>query len=124
MHIWDTGGSDRFRSLVSMYYRDAVAALICYDLTNERSFESVAYWTNEMQQKNNMSNFVIALAGNKCDIERNEWQITAESMQKMKSSLNVTDNIIERNTSAKTGEGVNELFLQIAERIVQMKLNE
>ena len=49
MHIWDTGGSDRFRSLVSMYYRDAVAALICYDLTNERSFESVSYWTNEMQ---------------------------------------------------------------------------
>lgn len=110
MHIWDTGGSDRFRSLVSMYYRDAVAALICYDLTNERSFESVAYWTNEMQQKNNMSNFVIALAGNKCDIDRNEWQITAESMQKMKSSLNITDNIIERNTSAKTGEGVNEIF--------------
>ena len=78
MHIWDTGGSDRFRSLVSMYYRDAVAALICYDVTNERSFESVGFWTNEMQQKNNMSNFVIALAGNKCDIDRNEWQITAE----------------------------------------------
>ena len=38
LHIWDTGGSDRFRSLVSMYYRDAVAAIICYDLTNERSF--------------------------------------------------------------------------------------
>ena len=48
MHIWDTGGSDRFRSLVSMYYRDAVAALICYDVTNERSFESVGFWTNEM----------------------------------------------------------------------------
>lgn len=118
MHIWDTGGSDRFRSLVSMYYRDAVAALICYDLTNERSFESVSYWTNEMQQKNNMSNFVIALAGNKCDIDQKEWQITAENMQKMKGSLNITDNIIERNTSAKTGEGVNEIFQQIAERIV------
>ena len=38
MHIWDTGGSDRFRSLVSMYYRDAIAAIICYDLTNERTF--------------------------------------------------------------------------------------
>ena len=73
MHIWDTGGSDRFRSLVSMYYRDAVAAVICYDLTNERSFESVSYWTNEMQQKNNMSNFVIALAGNKCDTDPGEW---------------------------------------------------
>lgn len=38
LHIWDTGGSDRFRSLVSMYYRDAICAIICYDLTNERSF--------------------------------------------------------------------------------------
>jgi len=38
MHIWDTGGSDRFRSLVSMYYRDAIAAVICYDLTNDRTF--------------------------------------------------------------------------------------
>ena len=45
LHIWDTGGSDRFRSLVSMYYRDAVAAIICYDLTNEHSFKSVDYWT-------------------------------------------------------------------------------
>lgn len=57
-----------------------------------------------------MSNFVIALAGNKCDIDQKEWQITAENMQKMKGSLNITDNIIERNTSAKTGEGVNEIF--------------
>ena len=48
LHIWDTGGSDRFRSLVSMYYRDALAAVICYDLTNERTFDSVSYWTNEM----------------------------------------------------------------------------
>jgi small GTP-binding protein len=38
LHLWDTGGSDRFRSLVSMYYRDAVAAIICYDITNEHSF--------------------------------------------------------------------------------------
>jgi len=49
LHIWDTGGSDRFRSLVSMYYRDAVAAIVCYDLTNEKSFQSVNYWANEMQ---------------------------------------------------------------------------
>lgn len=48
LHIWDTGGSDRFRSLVSMYYRDAIAAIICYDLTSERSFQSVSYWAQEM----------------------------------------------------------------------------
>ena len=70
MHIWDTGGSDRFRSLVSMYYRDAIAAVICYDLTNDRTFQSVNYWTNEMQQKNNVGDFVLAIAGNKCDMDQ------------------------------------------------------
>ena len=55
LHIWDTGGSDRFRSLVSMYYRDAIAAIVCYDVSNELSFKGVDYWTNEMKQKNNMS---------------------------------------------------------------------
>ena len=69
LDLWDTGGSDRFRSLVSMYYKDAVAAVICYDLTNERTFESMAYWTNEMQQKNNVDHVVLALAGNKCDTD-------------------------------------------------------
>ena len=73
MHIWDTGGSDRFRSLVSMYYRDAIAAVICYDLSNDRTFQSVNYWTNEMQQKNNVGDFVLAVAGNKCDMPQDEW---------------------------------------------------
>jgi len=48
MHIWDTGGSDRFRAMVSLYYRDAAAAIICYDVKDEKSFESVHYWVNEM----------------------------------------------------------------------------
>ena len=52
-----------------MYYRDALAAVICYDLTNERTFDSVSYWTKEMNEKNNMNKFVIALAGNKCDTD-------------------------------------------------------
>lgn len=69
LHIWDTGGSDRFRSLVSMYYRDAVAAIICYDISSEQSFQSVNYWTNEMKLKNNVDNFIMVLAANKCDLD-------------------------------------------------------
>ena len=44
LHIWDTGGSERFRTMVSLYYRDAAAAIICYDVTDDISFESVSYW--------------------------------------------------------------------------------
>lgn len=51
MHIWDTGGHERFRSMINMYYRDAIGAIICYDIANEASFKSVEYWVTEM--KNN-----------------------------------------------------------------------
>jgi small GTP-binding protein len=69
MHIWDTGGSERFRTMVSLYYKDASAAIICFDLTDEDSFTGVDYWIDEMNEKNNSEEFVMALAGNKCDVE-------------------------------------------------------
>ena len=72
MHIWDTAGSERFRNLVQMYFRDALAAVVCYDVTKAESFDSVSYWVNEMIQKNNKK-FVIGIAGNKCDSDPSEW---------------------------------------------------
>jgi len=118
LHIWDTGGSDRFRSLVSMYYRDAVAAIICYDLTNERTFQSVSYWANEMQEKANQDKFVISIVGNKSDTEKEEWQITDEMVEDFKTKQNLAEDTILEKTSAKTGEGVRELFYKIAKQIV------
>ena len=94
LHIWDTGGSDRFRSLVSMYYRDAVAAIICYDLTNEHSFKSLDYWTNEMQEKNNVSNYFMAISGNKCDVDESEWQITSDMISGLKGKIGLEDRVI------------------------------
>jgi GTPase SAR1 family protein len=96
-----------------MYYRDAVAAIICYDLTNEASFQSVNYWTNEMQQKNNLEKFIIALAGNKCDIDEKDWMINKDEVEGLSRTLG--DNPINVKTSARTGEGVKDLFLTIAE---------
>ena len=67
-----------------------------------------------MQQKNNMDHFIIALAGNKSDIPKSEWQITDDMMSDLKTKLNLNDALIEEHTSARTGEGVKELFLNIA----------
>jgi GTPase SAR1 family protein len=71
LHIWDTGGSEKFRSMVSLYYKDAAAAIICYDVSDEKSFNSVYFWINEMVNNNNIENgqFVLALAANKCDLD-------------------------------------------------------
>ena len=48
LKVWDTGGEERFRSMVALYYRDAVGAIIVYDIGNEKSFTETNYWINEM----------------------------------------------------------------------------
>ena len=60
----------KFRSMMNLYYRDAIGAIVCYDMTEERSFNAVNYWVNEMMQKTdfNEGGFTMALVGNKCDL--------------------------------------------------------
>lgn len=50
LEIWDTAGSERYRSLMPMYYRDSSAAMICYDITNAKSFERVASWVEDFRR--------------------------------------------------------------------------
>ena len=40
LHLWDTGGHEKFRSMMNLYYRDAIGAIVCYDITEERSFSA------------------------------------------------------------------------------------
>ena len=51
LHIWDTSGQDRFRSMTNLYYRDAQVAILTYDVTNEASLESLDYWLKELNDK-------------------------------------------------------------------------
>ena len=67
LHIWDTGGSERFRSMVFLYYADTSAAIICHDISDDKSFTNVHFWINEMMNNNDKDEFVMALAGNKFD---------------------------------------------------------
>jgi Ras-related protein Rab-11A len=47
--IWDTAGQERYRAITNAYYRDAVGALLVYDITCYKSFESVAEkWHREL----------------------------------------------------------------------------
>ncbi|KIK28610.1 hypothetical protein PISMIDRAFT_673682, partial [Pisolithus microcarpus 441] len=65
--IWDTAGQERFHSLAPMYYRNAQAAVVVYDVTKASSLEKAKSWVKELQRQAN-PNIVIALAGNKIDL--------------------------------------------------------
>ncbi|KAK9594609.1 hypothetical protein V6Z93_004418 [Aspergillus fumigatus] len=69
LQIWDTAGQERFRSISRLYYRGANACLLCYDITDEQSFEEMTGWLLEL--KKHLADddpIVIHVVGTKSDI--------------------------------------------------------
>lgn len=44
LNIWDTAGEEKYRSMASLYYRDADVVMLIFDLTDAKSFEDLEYW--------------------------------------------------------------------------------
>lgn len=109
--IWDTAGQERYHSLAPMYYRGAQAAIVVYDITSAESFERAKSWIKELQRQGN-PNIVIALAGNKVDLEERR-KVTTEETQAYADE----NGILFMETSAKTAVNVNELFVAIAKKL-------
>ena len=76
--IWDTAGQERFRSINSIFYQDACACILTYDITQKKSFEDLKdYWYNAVLEQSS-SNIIFHIVGNKTDlfdqeqVDRNE----------------------------------------------------
>ena len=70
IQLWDTAGSERFKTINRIYYRDATAAIVVYDITKQNSLHQEAeHWIKDLKE-NAPSNVIIGLAGNKSDLYR------------------------------------------------------
>jgi Ras-related protein Rab-2A len=110
LQIWDTGGQERFSQIRELYYNGALAALVVYDVTNRESFEHVDRWFGEVRK--NIQNIPITLIGNKIDLP-NRVVSSEEGQQKARKC-----SVPYRETSAKTGESVDEVFSELSYRIL------
>jgi Ras-related protein Rab-5C len=109
--IWDTAGQERYRSLAPMYYRGAAAAVVVYDITNPDSFSGAKSWVKELQRRGD-PNVVIALAGNKADLEARR-RVEFEQAQAYAQE----NGILHLETSAKNANNVKALFVEIAKKL-------
>jgi len=66
--MWDTAGSERFKSLIPTYLKNAHAIILTFDITNRTSFQSLPIWMNEIKDKIPENTFII-VTGNKLDLE-------------------------------------------------------
>ena len=117
LHIWDTSGQERFRAMTNLYYRDAQVAILTYDITNEQSFSSIDFWIKELKYKVENENMILCLVGNKCDVNSNEKKVTTLKGKNFAAE----HNMIFFETSAKTGEGVKDLFVTIANKVYEQQ---
>lgn len=109
--IWDTAGQERYRSLAPMYYRGAAAAIVVYDITNPDSFTGAKSWVKELQRRGD-PNVVIALAGNKADLESRRKVEFEEA-----NAYAEENGILHLETSAKNANNVKALFVEIAKKL-------
>jgi Ras-related protein Rab-5C len=90
-----------------MYYRNANCAVVVYDITQTASLEKARSWIRELQRQAD-PNIVIALCGNKSDLSARR-QVSQEEAQKYAQE----EGLMWGETSAKTGEGVSDIFVSI-----------
>ncbi|EHY65088.1 GTP-binding protein YPTM2 [Nematocida ausubeli] len=119
LQLWDTAGQERFRTITSSYYRNANGILLVFDTTDPESFNDLKGWINEIRNNIN-SKIVIYILANK--IDTGNILVSDEEISSFIEKY-TSDNLMIigfSKVSAKTGEGVDHAFREIAHAIMKV----
>jgi small GTP-binding protein len=112
MQIWDTAGTERYKSLNSLYYRNAVAGLLVFDVAERQSFDGLSAWYDEFIQNSSTSRSVYLVA-NKIDLRETAGVVSDSEIREWCEGHQATSFFV----SARTGENVRHMFLTVRERL-------
>jgi small GTP-binding protein len=114
LKVWDTAGQEIYRSIVPVYVRDASAALLVYDLTDQTSFASLDHWHSLLMEEQQSESVLIYVVCNKVDLKNDA--VVPDGHARI-----FADDRRARfvRVSALDGTGIKDLFDAIADDLIQ-----
>lgn len=113
--LWDLAGQSQFKKVRQSYLSNAEAGILAFDVTNPSSFQNIENWHKEILSAS--PNISLILVGNKIDLE-DKRVVSREEGEKTAENLGIP--YIE--TSAKTGESINDAFRMLALQMIKKYL--
>lgn len=112
--IWDIGGQNVWKAKLPLYLKGADGAIIIFDLTRPHTFNAVETWISKIREIV-QQDLPFIIVGNKNDLAQDR-KISPKEVEKFLKHKKVS---MYYESSAKTGQNVNEFFEQIAQTLVK-----
>jgi small GTP-binding protein len=115
LSIWDTAGQERFADIIKVFYKDADAVIITFDITNYQSFVDINKWIAKIKNDAIKNPYIIIVA-TKIDME-NCYNVDNFDISLFMTEENNNYDYME--VSSKNGTNVNNLFEIITENLLK-----
>jgi len=117
LQLLDTAGQERFKTITTAHYRNAMGILLVYDITNDQSFHNIQEWLKNIEKHTSQPVNKI-LVGNKTDLAA-QRKVSTEDGRAMAETLDMAF----YETSAKDKSMVDEAFFALT-RDIKARLGE
>ena len=111
VHIWDTAGAEKYRSIAQAFYRNVQGCVLCYDVTSQDSFENMSFWAESIRQ-NCVVEVQSIMVGCKIDLD-DQREVSREVAEQKARECGMQ--YIE--TSAKDMINVEEMFQILIDKV-------
>ena len=119
----DTASKERFRDIARSYYRGTNGFIIVYDVTDENSCNNVSSWLKEVKT-NKGDDAVTAVVGTKSDLRAPQSDKRLPGTEQLQHQLRDEGVHAFLEASAKTGEGVDDVFRTVAQLVARDRPGE
>ncbi|XP_011813113.1 PREDICTED: ras-related protein Rab-7L1 isoform X2 [Colobus angolensis palliatus] len=111
------GGQERFTSMTRLYYRDASACVIMFDVTNATTFSNSQRWKQDLDSKLTLPSgepVPCLLLANKCDLS--PWAVSRDQIDRFSKENGFTG---WTETSVKENKNINEAMRVLIEKMMR-----